>query len=369
MKLNVTTTGIQYFSFSLLLLLSANLKSFAQTEVEPWGNIKGIRVQGQLMNFESMLSVVGKDWTSITSTAKERQQPKFHREGSTQFISTNIGSLYFKESVQDLEKGKAMVKIELLSKADTTIKGIYLSLRLPAAYSNAKLQLNGAASSLTLEALTGKAEGTNLKNVKLIGNSRQINIGTSNSGALVVRKASASGNYVLYFPIALGPIKTGQTAQASFTIETMGTIDLRPTHLVLNAAVQGPEFAGVGGNFRIQNPKTDPQVIDYSLKNLRVAWSRVEMPWRFWQPELNSDPIGMAKSGKLDSNVRKAMLMAQRLSDMNIPVILSAWSGPNWALEGKPNFGVTPKGIRGNALNKANTEAIYKSITDYILYL
>jgi hypothetical protein len=368
MKLNISKTGFRYCSYSLLLLLSPAVKSFAQTEVEPWGNINGIRVEGQLMKFESMLSVVGNDWSSITSTGKERQQPKFHREGATQLITTNIGSLYFKESVQDLGKGKALVTIELSSKADTAIKGTYFSLLLPANYTNARLQLNGASSSLTA-ALAGKAAVSNLKSVKLIGHSRQLSISPVNPGALVVKKDSASGNYVLHFPIALGAIKKGQIFNAGFTIETTGIIDRKPAVLALNASVQGPEFAGFGGNFRIQNPKTDPQVIDYSLKNLRVAWSRVEMPWRFWQPAIDTDPIALARSGKLDSNVRKAMVMAQRLQKMNIPVIVSAWSGPNWAIEGKPNFGVTPDGIRGNALNKANTEAIYKSITAYILYL
>jgi O-glycosyl hydrolase len=62
------------------------------------------------------------------------------------------------------------------------------------------------------------------------------------------------------------------------------------------------------------------------------------------------------------------MEMAHRLDSMGIPVILTAWFPPNWAVEGKVNFRPV-NGVWGNPLNKDNMEAIYKSIADYILYL
>jgi hypothetical protein len=40
---------------------------FGQTEAEPWGNITGIRIDGQLMAFESNISVVQKDWAQVTA--------------------------------------------------------------------------------------------------------------------------------------------------------------------------------------------------------------------------------------------------------------------------------------------------------------
>ena len=119
----------------------------------------------------------------------------------------------------------------------------------------------------------------------------------------------------------------------------------------------------------MQNPATDPQVIDYSLKNLRLAWSRVEMPLRFWQPIKNSNPIDSARSGKLNKRVADAMEMAKRLSDMGIPVILSAWSTPAWAIEGAPRNGQDASGIWGNPLNKATLNETYKMISDYIVYI
>jgi hypothetical protein len=39
-----------------------------------WGNLTGIRVEGQLMEFESSLRVVEKGWQHYNATGKERQR-------------------------------------------------------------------------------------------------------------------------------------------------------------------------------------------------------------------------------------------------------------------------------------------------------
>ena len=58
-----------------------------------------------------------------------------------------------------------------------------------------------------------------------------------------------------------------------------------------------------------------------------MAWARVEMPWRFWQPVKDSNPIDSAGAGKINPAVQKAMKMAQRLNKKGIPLIISAWFG------------------------------------------
>ena len=69
----------------------------------------------------------------------------------------------------------------------------------------------------------------------------------------------------MYLPIQLGNLAKGQTAQQSFTITATGTIDRTPVQLALDATRPGQPWAGFGGNFRLQNPKSDPQAIDYCL--------------------------------------------------------------------------------------------------------
>ena len=126
----------------------------------------------------------------------------------------------------------------------------------------------------------------------------------------------------------------------------------------------------LAGNFRLQKPDIDPAVIDYCLKNLNVTWGRIEMPWFNWQPDESIDPIEAALSGNISPRVTNAMEMAQKLAKKNIPIILSAWYPPAWAVTGEIGFRVMKPGEpRGNPLNPMKMRSIVKSIGSYLIYL
>jgi hypothetical protein len=346
----------------------------AQAELQPWGNISGIRVEGELMQIESNLSVVGKDWSSIKSTAKERQRPHFMRIGNQQIVSTNIDSIYFKEIVADDGKGRAKINIKVTSKADEELEGIYFTFLLDEKdYSKGSARVNKlkAVQLSDSENALNKYFETAAKTIEFISSKRQLKISFLEATSVFVKNYDNKDSKGLrvFIPIKTGDLKTDDSVEKSFSIKASGIIDNSPIHLALHTAKTGRTFDGLGGNFRLQNPKTDPQVIDYCLKNLNVRFSRVEMPWQLWQPELNEDPITQAKAGKLNAHVQKSMEMAQRLYQMGIPVILSAWSAPAWAVVGKPKYGPDSNGVWGNPLNPARTNEIYKSIADYLIYL
>src|SRR5665811_896293 len=86
---------------------------YGQAEVAPWGNITGIRIGGQLIGFESSLRVVEKDWLAIKATGKERQRPKYIRDGSKQVVTTKLDSISFTEVVEDVTAGTANVDVQL----------------------------------------------------------------------------------------------------------------------------------------------------------------------------------------------------------------------------------------------------------------
>ncbi|HEX8314094.1 MAG TPA: hypothetical protein VF609_03840, partial [Flavisolibacter sp.] len=176
-------------------------------------------------------------------------------------------------------------------------------------------------------------------------------------------------NLEIFIPLKRNRIEKGEVITKGLSIEASGIVDKTPVTVMINTAATGRPFDGLGGNFRLQNARTDPQVIDYSLANLRVAWGRVEMPWRFWQRGKNDSPIDSARAGRLHPAVKNAMEMAQRLSKMGMPVILSAWSGPDWTIVGPRRSRPGPDGIWGNPLNADSTQEIYKSIADYIAFL
>jgi hypothetical protein len=155
----------------------------------------------------------------------------------------------------------------------------------------------------------------------------------------------------------------GQAPQTGSVPKTADETDKIPIQLTLDPLHPGRVFDGIGGNFRLQNLTADPPVIEYNLKNLPVAWARVAMPWNQWHPAENTDPIDAAKAGKLNQNVHRAMDMARTLAQRRLPIIISIWSPPSWA--------VLPagKGGRGKKLNPEKWDAISKSICAYIIYM
>jgi hypothetical protein len=162
----------------------------------------------------------------------------------------------------------------------------------------------------------------------------------------------------LLIPIGTGTLGPGAPFHVVFTLKASCDLDTAPVNLTLDPTRTGPAFIGIGGNFRLQSP-TDPAIIAYNLANLRVVWARLEMPLSSWQTSETADPA----AGLLANNVRQAMEMAHTLAGKKIPMIISDWSAPAWAVTGGGGRG----GSRSIAADK--WPAMYKGIASYLVYL
>lgn len=359
---------------SCLLFTAYTNPSYAQPEVTAWGNITGIRVEGQLMEFETSIRLVSPDWAAENQTYKERQRPSYQRDGKRQIIETQLDSITFIETVEETGSGQAKVNIKMDALAEHTLAGAYFCIELPARYyAQGNVQLiNPAELKLSEIEPNGKnlylrapAEG-----VRIVSATRQLEVSMGESSDIFIKKSDDKQNNILiYIPIFSGNVGKGKSAEKNFMIKASGEIDTQPITLTLFPSQTGRPFDGLGGNFRIQNPKNDPQVIAYSLENLRVAWSRVELPWRQWHPEESVDPLEAARKGTLDPKVEAAMEMAKKLNEMGIPVITAAWFPPAWAAKGPLDPGRHADGYFGNFLDSTKMDQVYESIGSYHLFL
>jgi hypothetical protein len=288
----------------------------AQPEVMAWGNLTGIRVEGQLMEFESSLRIVEKGWQHFNATGKERQQLKYDREGLKQTINTGIRGMRFLENVEECSKGCATVSVKAIAEKDTLVEGVFFCIDIPGKYySNAAVRfINGVPAGKSKINLSGITSANNSRPFKITSNGvvveseqRKLEINFDARSSVYLRKESDNSGTQIYIELLGQNIKKGEEIQKTFTIKAGGVIDNSPVEIVLDSQNPGRKFAGLGGNFRLQNPKTDPQVIQYCLDNLRVAWGRVEMPWTFWHPDENTNPIEAARAGNLNPRVHAAM--------------------------------------------------------------
>ncbi len=360
-----------------LLLLSCTLPCYlsAQVELMPWGNIIGQRVEGQLLPFETSIQVAYQSWDDLNGTGKERQRPRYTHQGNVQTVRTRLDSLFVTETLTLSENSPAQLRVHLSAHADTTVLGTFFRLELPAAtFGKAGVTLMEPGPS---NLGTIRPDGKNVylrmraRGITLSGDGQTFSMETAQPIEFLLRKTADNDTLPvqLYLRMLSGKLQKGDSASLSLTLHCTGQADHSPATVVVNPASLGAPFQGLGGNFRIQNPRQDPMVIDYCLQNLDVRFGRVEMPWMLWHRVDSLDPLVAARKGTLHRRVSAAMEMARRLDKLGMPVVVSAWWAPEWAFVGPKVYGQQPDGSFGNPLRQERKEEIYASITSYLLFL
>ena len=362
-----------------IVLGSMSKPAHAQAVVAAWGNVEGIRVDGEVIPFETSLCTVNGAGVVSARTQKERQQPRYSRSGMRRSVATRLGALSIDEVVEDVGPGKVTLDVRFSADSATTQRG-FLCVDVPAAeWGPPRVVDSARANTAAIDpvrsaAAASLAHGAG-RGFSFEGTVRARRRRLSIAGAAVVPLFAGDDTHGgvtvhrVFIPILTGASEQGRTQEARFTLEASGVADHSPVTLSIDATKPGREFDGLGGNFRIQNPTLDPKIIAYNLANLRVAWARVEMPWRTWDPDTTVDPSAR-DTAQLDPRVRAAMEMARTMAQRGAPVIVSAWFPPQWAVIGPlPRGGALVNGKRGNPLDPAKTSRIYASLTSYLLYL
>jgi len=311
-----------------------NVETTVHSEVMAWSNITGVRMNGELIDFESALCV-GVLGGKMEKTGRERQRNvKYHRNGNTQIVDIPLHGAHFHQEVTDINDRQ--VRIRLSAEADETLQeGAFFSMALaPRYYAGAIIKASG-------------------KKVTVTAKERNLTLAFNRKVRTAIRQED--GSKVLYVTL-LPTLKKGETAELEAMLTVDGTLHNETAHLHLDLAKPGARFAGFGGNFRIQNSQKDPEVIDYCLKNMRVAMGRVEFPWASWD-----------KGGKDDPHVKESAEMAARLKAIGMPVVVSCWFPPQWALTPGQQRGTS--GVAALRLDASKQERIYESMISYLQFL
>ena len=303
------------------------------TEVMAWSNITGVRLEGELIDFESTLRV-GTPGGEIESSGKEKQRRiRYNRDGSTQSTMTPMHGAVISQTVTDVDMSSVNLtwKVEA---SETLGEGVYFCMSFtPEHYSDAVIKASG-------------------RNVSITSPDRSISLRFSKSVKAFVREED--GNKVLYVTL-MPSLKKDAVAELSAVMKVDGIRHHETAEIALDITKPGREFAGFGGNFRLQNVEKDPMVIDYCLENMRVAFARVEMPWARWDEQ-----------GKEGEHVRRSAEMARRLKAVGMPVVVSCWFPPKWA----GNLTTRSDGTsRAFSLKPELMDRIYESLAGYIEFL
>lgn len=310
------------------------------TEVMAWSNITGVRMDGELVDFESTLRVGNPDGY-VEKTGRERQNNvQYHREDASQIVSIPMHGAHFTQKVTDIDH--QTVNIEWTAEADVTSnEGAYFCITFSGDnYANAAYRIKG-------------------REISIVSATRSVVLKFDRKVKAFTRK---EGDGTTVYVTLMPTLQKGEKSGLSAVMKTSCTRRDEKAEIALDLGKPGNSFIGFGGNFRLQNPKNDPEVISYCLDNMRVAMGRVELPWRHWHPEEDMDPT----TGELHPHVRQSLEMAQRLERMGMPIALACWFPPQWALE--PGSVRRSGGVAALRLDPQKKEAIYRSLCSYIRF-
>lgn len=309
------------------------VKPSVHTEVMAWSNITGVRLEGELIDFESSLRV-GTPGGEIESSGREKQNKiRYDRQGNSQITTTPMHGAIFNQTVTDVDMSTVNLKWSVEA-TETLKEGAYFCMSFaPKYYSGATVKTTGRKITITAP-------------------ERNISLTFNKPVKSFVREED--GNKVLYVTF-LPKLKKGAKAEYSAVLKVDGTRHHETAHIDLDPKNPGRIFTGFGGNFRIQNVQKDPEVIDYCLEHLRIAFGRVELPWPQWD-----------KEGKEADHIRRSAGMAKKLKETGMPVIVSCWFPPQWAGNQTTRSDGTS---RAYSLKAEEMERIYESLASYLIFL
>ena len=265
MRYSLPTSAKQYF-FTLLIVVLIPISGFSQTEFTTWGNITGIRIDHQLMEFRSSLVLVDRN-SEERATRKERQRIDFQREQGKKIFSYAMDSILWKETLHSDQKESTVVQIDFSSTVDTLINGAYFRIELPEEFGSDTEFAIKTPSQFHLADINKSFDGADYKapstSVKVTSPTRELNILFEKPTEVSIRALdSIHPKIELNFGLASGQIPAHTQYSNTFTISASGVIDTSPIELEVFPDQLGEKFDGIGGNFRLQNPRMDPQVID-----------------------------------------------------------------------------------------------------------
>ncbi len=346
--------------------------AFPQAELEQWGNVRGIRVEGHLHAFETSLALVRTDGSVSSRTAHYANRSAYRRDGTRQRVDVHLRDVVFSEVVEDTAPGSARVDVGFEAKADVPGVEAAFCVDLPrgefAAGSAVLLDAApGSPAEVRFDDYEGRTEPLRVTAAGLRLRNAARSVEVRGDGPLEISfpaPGARAESFSVRLKIAAGPLAKGATGRRSFTLSVSGPVDRQGVTVSLDATRPGRAFDGMGGNFRLQFPN-DPPVIDYMLANTRVAWSRLAMWWRDWDAEETGDPLRAARAGTVTQRQTEQIAIARQLATRGIPVIVSVWDPPEWARTARPNR----PNIYSDPVNPAKWDRVTLSIADFLLYL
>jgi O-glycosyl hydrolase len=369
---------MRYLVFCIAVLIACSLFAADSIvpEVEGYGALRGVRIDGQLFPIVTDLRVAGPAWKTMAGMTQ--WQVKDSHFALADDVPTHTGRMPFagtaveyRQQIRATPQG-IHIHLEATPQADIVGEGLFFAVSLPIdEFSGGEARLVGGPGTVaqlpqTLSPveprfLNGQAPAIVLSRGKStftakLDRPRLISVQDD--------RQWSKANYTAMVTLQSGNLAAKQTITADVDFEISLPVDRTSATLTLDTA--SPQFTldGFGGSFVYG---ADSPVSMYNLQNLRVAWSRVWLPLHQWNPDgAITDPNLLAANDKPGTEIRKAVEISKELQKRKIPYIASTWPVPKWVLE---NPWTTDPHESGRRIAPDQRDALANSIGSYLVYI
>src|SRR3954451_2181732 len=111
--------------------------AMSQVEMSGWGNLRGIRVDGELVEITTAIVIASPGWKESAQTAHWRtRKSTYVHDGSaimcTGEISIGRGPIVaFRQTIKNSGPGAATIDVELTAQEDLDLQGAYFFVKVP----------------------------------------------------------------------------------------------------------------------------------------------------------------------------------------------------------------------------------------------
>lgn len=345
--------------------MGSALAASSHLEVLPWGNLRGMRLDDSLVPVETAvrLETAG----GLEQTAHYAQTASFRRLDERYEVVSQLKHGELRQLFGQTSPGRGRIDLTFTANEPVDVQSAALEFAIPLA-ADEPCTIIHAGGSTALAELTGPTclgPVSAQSPVDILVGTRHYSISPADARSVTLQAVDGTSLRIAVALVNGRQMAAGDAAYLTVHFSALATPTLDPVEVAVQPDDPGATWEGIGGNFRLQFPETDPAVIDYALANLPVPWTRIAMWWSDWDPVEGESPLGDYLERDPGAKIVEQIAMAKRLVDAGNALIVSAWAPPAWAIvDGEP-----PPGTYGHLLDPAKMDRQVESIVAYLLML
>jgi len=347
--------------------------------VDGSGGVSALTYDGQYCDIRARLQFPLPGWTALPGQGDSRDRRVSQDDGRTTYSGrvpiTEGKHCRYTVTMQETD-GALRAEYAIEAEDDVALEGAYLFIDVPIAEFTGGMVSMGGLDMMGVKLPTEKPPARHFLSATAMravfedadaNKKLELTFEPSVNATVQDTREWNGTDYSLFFPLAQGSLRKGQSARVAVTYKITGTADHSPVTLTLDAQNVRYRLGGFGGDycFGIESPVTQ-----YTLSTLNVRYARTEMTPAEWEPENDNespDDTDLAKlsaNDKPDSNLRREFELAKQIQGKGIPYAISIWILPEW-LYSDPGKGPD---AYGRVVPREKWPELLECIGSYLLY-